>query len=134
MNLLGGPAAAFIAAKPPEFRPLCVHSNAEATNAAYSTSVSNNGNAAEGAVACSGEDDETDGTESGRLSRNTALADALSDQEAESILQAHVAVASNTQGSCLNGTNKFKEYGNVYDKHEPTMFGDWSHMGRVTDF
>ncbi|EAN33451.1 hypothetical protein TpMuguga_01g00207 [Theileria parva strain Muguga] len=27
-----------------------------------------------------------------------------------------------------------KEYGSVYTKHEPTMFGDWSHMGRVTDF
>ncbi|SBT48507.1 conserved Plasmodium protein, unknown function [Plasmodium ovale wallikeri] len=27
-----------------------------------------------------------------------------------------------------------EEFGYKYDKHEPTMFGDWSHNCRVTDF
>ncbi|CAD2104647.1 conserved Plasmodium protein, unknown function [Plasmodium vinckei lentum] len=27
-----------------------------------------------------------------------------------------------------------EEYGYKFDKHEPTMFGDWSHNCRVTDF
>ncbi|AFZ80423.1 hypothetical protein BEWA_032760 [Theileria equi strain WA] len=34
------------------------------------------------------------------------------------------------KGYPLKGT----EHGFKYEKHEPTMFGDWTHMGRVTDF
>ncbi|GAW83538.1 hypothetical protein, conserved [Plasmodium gonderi] len=30
--------------------------------------------------------------------------------------------------------NVSQEYGYKYEKHEPTMFGDWSHNCRVTDF
>ncbi|BAM38725.1 uncharacterized protein TOT_010000193 [Theileria orientalis strain Shintoku] len=45
------------------------------------------------------------------------------------------------KSECPDVFGKFKgepllgeEFGAVYTKHEPTMFGDWSHMGRVTDF
>ncbi|UVC49380.1 hypothetical protein MACK_003211 [Theileria orientalis] len=45
------------------------------------------------------------------------------------------------KSECRDTFGKFKgepllgeEFGAVYTKHEPTMFGDWSHMGRVTDF
>ncbi|SBT80844.1 conserved Plasmodium protein, unknown function [Plasmodium malariae] len=35
----------------------------------------------------------------------------------------------------IDSTEKLpEEFGYKYDKHEPTMFGDWSHNCRVTDF
>lgn len=81
-----------------------------------------------------GDEEDSEGTESGRVSRDSALCDGPPDEEGESIKTAHVADTGDICRAPKIGQGKFKEYGNVYDKHEPTMFGDWSHMGRVTDF
>ncbi|ANQ10868.1 Uncharacterized protein PCOAH_00055390 [Plasmodium coatneyi] len=59
--------------------------------------------------------------------------------------QGRVNEANNTD-EAINGTKEeshneiistddsFQEFGYKYEKHEPTMFGDWAHNCRVTDF
>ncbi|KJP87190.1 hypothetical protein AK88_03106 [Plasmodium fragile] len=59
--------------------------------------------------------------------------------------QGRVREANNTE-EAINGTMEerhnepistddvFQEFGYKYEKHEPTMFGDWAHKCRVTDF
>ncbi|SCN63119.1 conserved Plasmodium protein, unknown function [Plasmodium chabaudi chabaudi] len=42
---------------------------------------------------------------------------------------------ANEKGEQMNAEKILpEEYGYKFDKHEPTMFGDWSHNCRVTDF
>ncbi|ORM39696.1 uncharacterized protein BXIN_0079 [Babesia sp. Xinjiang] len=79
-----------------------------------------------------GDEDDTEGTERGRAPRSGKNNVAWSSSMAEDTGQTNVpGVDTNNMGPLRNGVN---EFGNVYSKHEPTMFGDWCHMGRVTDF
>ncbi|EDO06892.1 uncharacterized protein BBOV_IV005310 [Babesia bovis T2Bo] len=73
---------------------------------------------ANGSLTCTGEEDDTEGTERSRTAHRTSVTTDAKD-------------ASQTKPILKNGA---KEFGNVYKMHEPTMFGDWSHMGRVSDF
>lgn len=34
----------------------------------------------------------------------------------------------------ISTDDSLQEFGYKYEKHEPTMFGDWAHNCRVTDF
>ncbi|GIX66117.1 HEC/Ndc80p family protein [Babesia caballi] len=109
-----------------------LHSGAEPAAAVPCVSASNSENSGEGAVTCAGDEEDTEGTESGRVTRRGRGADLPpSDGEGERE-EAHVAGAEeSSQTASQTASGRFKEYGNVYAKHEPTMFGDWSHMGRL---
>lgn len=118
----------------PDFATSSTHSGLDSTGPARFSSVSNVDGAGDGMMAAAGDEEDTEGTESGRVSRDSAISDGPPEEEAESIEAAHVAMLRNIEGEHATHEIRFREYGNVYEKHEPTMFGDWSHMGRVTDF
>ncbi|GBE59690.1 hypothetical protein, conserved [Babesia ovata] len=132
--MLGSVAPPPLFTRVADLRAAQLHSGTCPANSEQATALSGSDGGSDGAVACSGDEDDTEGTESGRVARRGKDGDPPPTDDDTGITQAHVAAAENedlSDGACKNG---FKEYGNVYEKHEPTMFGDWSHMGRVTDF
>ncbi|GFE53738.1 hypothetical protein BaOVIS_011420 [Babesia ovis] len=101
------------------------------TEPVTATPMNGGDGSASGALTCSGEEDDSEGTERSRVANSgpsgkQSASDPLGDQNKD-----NANIEPRPKEPLVNGAN---EHGYFYDKHEPTMFGDWSHMGRVTDF
>ncbi|CDR95796.1 hypothetical protein, conserved [Babesia bigemina] len=132
--MLGSVAPPPLFTRVADLRAAQLHSGTCPANSDQATSICGGEGGSDGAVACSGDEEDTEGTESGRVARRGKGDDPPPSGDGTGMTEAPAAGAEGgprPDGPCKNG---FKEYGNVYEKHEPTMFGDWSHMGRVTDF